>query len=45
MREQIKTILIIAQQQLNDLSEDEKEAKYYLNQIVESAEVLLNSGY
>lgn len=44
-KEQIMQIKNIAENQLENLSDDDKGAAYYLKEIVESAETLLYSGY
>lgn len=42
---EIERIKIIAQNQLENLSEDEQSAAYYLRDIVLNAEILLNDAY
>lgn len=41
----IEHIKILAEQELSNLTENEQGAKYYLMQIIEAAETLLNDGY
>lgn len=44
-KEQIMQIKNIADHQLENLSDDDRGAEYYLKEIIESAENLLYSGY
>lgn len=44
-KEDIMKIKIIAENQLENLSDDDQGAAYYLKEIIESAENLLYSGY
>lgn len=44
-KDQLMQIKNLAENQLENLSEDEQGATYYLKDIVEAAEALLYSGY